>query len=121
MWCKLIHNKGLHHMSRVILKQGFCMCKNKGADQLCSNCTADQGLCFRYIDRTISLLLKSEISSSSFLLVLHRQVCVRPGRTPQRPVFSHCGSYMENGPVVEQLTPCGEVWGSDPTSVNLCP
>ena len=38
-------------------------CENKGADQLCSNCTADQRLRFRYIDRTIPLLLKSEISS----------------------------------------------------------
>ena len=24
-----------------------CICENKGADQLCSNCTADQRLCFR--------------------------------------------------------------------------
>ena len=24
--------------------------KNKGADQLCSNCTAEQRLCFRYTD-----------------------------------------------------------------------
>ena len=30
---------------------------------LCSNCTADQRLCVRYLDSTISLLLKSEISS----------------------------------------------------------
>ena len=31
-------------------KTGFCLCKNKGADQLCSNCTADQRLCIRYTD-----------------------------------------------------------------------
>ena len=30
---------------------------------LCSNCTADQCLCFHYLDDTISLLVKSEISS----------------------------------------------------------
>ena len=41
----------------------FCLCENKGADQLCSDCEADQRLCFRYTDSTISLLLKSEISS----------------------------------------------------------
>ena len=29
-------------------RQDFCLCENKGADQLCSNCTADQHLCFRY-------------------------------------------------------------------------
>ena len=44
-------------------KPDFCLCENKGADQLRSNCEADQRLCFRYTDSTISLLLKSEISS----------------------------------------------------------
>ena len=37
--------------------------ENKGADQLRGNREADQRLCFRYTDSTISLLLKSEISS----------------------------------------------------------
>ena len=40
----------------------FCICENKGADQFHGNCEADQRLCFRYIDRTIPLLPKSEIS-----------------------------------------------------------
>ena len=44
-------------------KPGFCICENKDADQLRSNCAADQRLCFRYIDTTIPLLSKSEISS----------------------------------------------------------
>ena len=35
-------------LSRVMRKLDFCLCENKGADQLCSNCTADQRLCFRY-------------------------------------------------------------------------
>ena len=35
-------------MSRIMRKPDFCICENKGADQLCSNCTADhQRLCFR--------------------------------------------------------------------------
>ena len=50
-------------MSRIVRKLEFCLSENKGADQLCSNCEADQHLCFRYTDSTISLLLKSEISS----------------------------------------------------------
>ena len=29
------------------------VCKNKGADQLRSNCPADQRLCFRYIDSKV--------------------------------------------------------------------
>ena len=33
----------------------FCICKNKGADQLHSNHAADQRFCFRYIDSTIPL------------------------------------------------------------------
>ena len=44
-------------------KQDFCLGENKGADQLRSNCEADQRLCFRYADSSISLLSKSKISS----------------------------------------------------------
>ena len=51
-------------MSRRIRKQTICIGENKGADQLSSNCTADQCLCFRYTDSTIPLLPKSEISCS---------------------------------------------------------
>ena len=29
-------------MSRAVRKPDFCLCKNKGADQLRSNCEADQ-------------------------------------------------------------------------------
>ena len=50
-------------MSRIVRKLDFRQCENKGADQLCINCEADQRLCFRYTDSTIPLLLKSEISS----------------------------------------------------------
>ena len=44
-------------------KPAFCICENKDADQLCGNRTADQRHCFCYIDSTIPLLPKSEISS----------------------------------------------------------
>ena len=44
-------------------KSGFSICKKKDADQLRGNREADQRLCFRYIDSTISLLPKYEISS----------------------------------------------------------
>ena len=39
-------------MSRCIRKPTKCLGENKGADQLCSNCTADQRLCFCYRDST---------------------------------------------------------------------
>ena len=44
----------------------FCICENKEADQLCGNRKADQRLCFRYIDSTIPLLPKNEISRAIF-------------------------------------------------------
>ena len=51
------------HVSRVMRKPMFCICENKDVDQLRGSREADQHLCFRYIDSTIRLLSKSEISS----------------------------------------------------------
>ena len=45
-------------MSLVMRKPAFCICENKDADQLYGNGTADQRLCFRYIDSAIPLLSK---------------------------------------------------------------
>ena len=67
-------------------KPAFCMCENKGADQLrdnpaaavTGNRAADQCLYFRYIDCTIPLLPKSETSSL---------VCVRPGKIMRKTGF----------------------------------
>ena len=50
------------NMSRAMRKTDFCLCENKGADQLRGNREADQPPCFRYMDSTIPLLLKSKIS-----------------------------------------------------------
>ena len=55
-------------------KPDFCICENKDADQLRSNREADQRLCFRYTDSTISLLSKSEIS-----IFKPSSVAVQPG------------------------------------------
>ena len=52
-----------YHSSRFMRKPTFCICENKDADQLRGNREADQRLCFHYIDSTIALLSKSEISS----------------------------------------------------------
>ena len=59
-------------------KPTICIGENKGADQLRSNCEADQRLCFRY--------------SSSFLC-LYRPVCVGPVRKPNC-LFSHEAAQM---------------------------
>ena len=50
-----------YYLSRVLRKPDFCLCENKGADQLRSNCEAEQRLCFRYMDNTFPLLSKSKI------------------------------------------------------------
>ena len=70
-------------------KPGFCLSKNKGADQLCSNCEADHA--FVLTTQIVQFLYKvnPEFPASSHLLCLYSSVCVRPGRKPQRPVFSH--------------------------------
>ena len=78
----------------VMRKQAFCKCENKDADQLRSNCAADQRLCFRYTDSRIPLLPRSEISSLWPSSVAVSLVCVGPGRTPRRPVYSQRGLYM---------------------------
>ena len=60
--CYFIYAHGLNHSSRVMRKTDFSLRENKGADQLCSNCTADQRLCFRFMDSTIPPLCIPEIS-----------------------------------------------------------
>ena len=77
-------------------KPDFCICENKDADQLRGNREADQRLCFRYIDSTIPLLPKSEISR-----IHPSSVVVQPGlcriwSETRRPVFSQRGS-NDNG------------------------
>ena len=49
----------------------FCLCENKGANQLHGHRAADQCLCFRYIKSTIHVLPKAAISSllSSYVAV----------------------------------------------------
>ena len=69
-------------------KPAFCICKNKGANQLCSNCTAEQCLCFCYVDSKITLQV------SMHLLWLYSLVCVGAGRKTGRQVSSWRSSYI---------------------------
>ena len=70
----------IQQMSRVMRKPTFCICENKGADQLCSVCKADQRLCFCYKDSTVPLLSKSEcfclLASSSLVQLGLCRVCL---------------------------------------------
>ena len=58
-WCFLTHLVTLkeNNMSHRMRKLTICICENKDADQLRSTCEADQRLCLRFTDSTISLLL----------------------------------------------------------------
>ena len=70
-------------------KPTFCICENKDADQLRGYREADQRLCFRYIDGTIPLLSKSEISSlKPSSVAVQPGFCVGPGWKPEC-WFSH--------------------------------
>ena len=70
-------------------KPTICICENKGADQLRSNCEADQHLCFHYTDSTVPLLLKIQnFKLLALFCDLHRPVCV--GTIPKQHCwFSH--------------------------------
>ena len=68
-------------------KTSFSQCKNKGADQLRSNCEAYQHLCFCYSDSTIPPLLIAKISSlSPASVTVQSGLCQTCSETP-RPGF----------------------------------
>ena len=64
---------GIHKIQncRIMGKPVFCICENKGADQLRGNRASDQRLCFRYIDITIPQLSKIRNSMPLSLLCGH--------------------------------------------------
>ena len=72
----------------------ICICETKGTDQLRSNCEADQHLCFRYMDRTIPLLSKSNISSFWPSSVLVQAGLCRTWSDTTLLVFPRGGSFL---------------------------
>ena len=116
-------------MSRLMGKPTICLGENKGADQLRSNCEADQRLCFRYSDSTVPLLLKSE-SSRFYLFSVTVQVCLcRTWSETTLLVFPWGGSYIEKSAILVSLkgvvskiilSKCfGEVTKTDTTIIKL--
>ena len=79
-----------------MIKTDLSLCGNKGADQLCINCTADQRLCFRYSDSTIPILVKSEILNFYTSLVTAQAGLCQTHLKSLRPVFSRRGSPLSN-------------------------
>ena len=89
-------------------KPTICLGENKGADQLRSNCEADQRLCFRYSDSTITLLGKSEISSFYLLSVLVQAGLCRTCSETTLLVFPRGGSYLEASEDNKWIVHCSE-------------
>ena len=55
------------YLNHIMRNPAFCICQNKGADQLHGNRAADPCLYFGYIDITISLLPKwDNVTKSGF-------------------------------------------------------
>ena len=77
-------------------KPTICIGENKGADQLRSNCEADQRLCFRYMDSTIALLSKSTISCPQQSSVLVQLGLCQTWSETTLLVFPRGGSILMN-------------------------
>ena len=83
-------------------KPECCLCENKGADQLCSNCTAVQHLCFRCADSTVPLLLKSEGSSfQSSSVAANDGLCRTVPETPKADFMSR--SVSLNSHIIQNI------------------
>ena len=99
-------------MSCVMRQPTSCICKNKDVHQLRGNREADQRLCFRNIDSTISLLSKSEISSLKPASVVVQPGLCRTRSETRTLVFSRRGSYyfalLQAGIPSKQLRMCLE-------------
>ena len=77
----------LHHNSKLnslMLKPAFCICENKGADQLCGNLTADQRLIFATQMVQSLYFLNLKFQATSHLYLYTAPVCVGPGQKCQR-------------------------------------
>ena len=58
----------VYYLSRVMSKPAFCICKNKGADQLRDKRATDQHLCFCFIDSAILLHLTTFLTPTLLFL-----------------------------------------------------
>ena len=100
----------LDYLGLVVRKPDFSICENKGADRLRGDREADQRLCFRYMDSTIPLLLKSENPLAIFSDCTARFVVSTWSETPKtgflitRHIWSaYVGTYMLHARVEDKF------------------
>ena len=82
-------------MSRVMRKSDFCLCQNKSADQLYSNCAVTAQLIRAFVS-TISLIYIQKFKHQYCSVNVQAGVCqTLSTRKPRRQVFSHrCSSVI---------------------------
>ena len=89
-------------------KLAFCKWENKGADQLQGNHAADQRLSFCYIESTIPLLPKSEISNlQPSSLAAKTGFCLIWSETPENrfsPSQAQLGCSSAYGTNIDRVT-----------------
>ena len=92
--CRKDMNLGKTYMSGVMRKPAFCKLQ-KQKTQISSAVTAQLISAFVFATQVVKSLyfLNLKFQASSHFLWLYSQVCVRPGRKPQRQIFSRCSSY----------------------------
>ena len=104
---RLTHDQStrISKASSVTRKPALCICKNKGADQLCGYRTADQRLCFRYKINVVQSLyfLNPKFQASNYPLWLYSPIRVGPARKPRRQVFSQAGSTLRQMAQIPRL------------------
>ena len=90
--CPIFINEA--HLSRVMRKLDFRLCKKQAQN----SCAINALLIWAFVIATgivnVLLYLYPKFQDSSFLLSLHRPLCVRPGWKLRRPVFSCHGSFL---------------------------
>ena len=74
-------------MNCLMGKSDFCICKNKDADQLRSNCTTDKRLCFPYTIVQSLYFLNPKFQASSHLHFV--SFCFIFAYRPSKQFFSH--------------------------------
>ena len=86
--------KRVEYLSRLVRKRTICIGENKDADQLRGK--ADQRLCFLYMNSTLTLLLKSKISSFKPVSVTAQTGLCRTCSETTLLVFPRGGSFLSN-------------------------
>ena len=101
--------------------QTFCICENKDADQLPSNCEAGQRLYFATPIVQFLCSLNPKFPDSSPLLCLYKPFCVGPVRKPHcRLIYAPYMVQRDASYMVQRDHPCKDQALKESSSVSYC-